>query len=121
MKIDPCQLVAAGMGILIARTVETNPAVIQSPFFALTSFLIHKSDFLKARVIIYSYNDHVGSFRALVVKQPQFTRVEGADILMKSSDVAPLQSGPLWTAADSSKLTLLLVGGWLSDLVHLFG
>src|SRR5271169_1048118 len=34
-------------------------AVIQFPFSALSRFLIHKSDFLNARVIIYSYNDHV--------------------------------------------------------------
>jgi hypothetical protein len=37
-------------------------AVMQLPFTALTSFLIHKSDLLNARVIIYSYNHHVGSF-----------------------------------------------------------
>src|SRR5271169_1687708 len=37
-------------------------AVIQLPFIALTCFLIHKSNLLKARVKIYSYNDHVGSF-----------------------------------------------------------
>src|SRR5271169_3683950 len=37
-------------------------AVIQLPFIALTCFLIHKSNLLHARVKIYSYNDHVGSF-----------------------------------------------------------
>src|SRR6266436_3406039 len=37
-------------------------AVIQLPFSALPSFLIHKSDLLKARMIIHTYNDHVGSF-----------------------------------------------------------
>src|ERR1700720_1968957 len=37
-------------------------AVIQLPFTALTCFLIHKSNLLKDRVKIDSYNDHVGSF-----------------------------------------------------------
>src|SRR6267378_1021105 len=62
-------------------------AVIQLSFPALPSFLIHKSDLLKARVIIYAYNDHVRLLppEPLVVMQPQFTRVEGADIVMKSS------------------------------------
>src|SRR5258708_735784 len=62
-------------------------AVIQLPFPALPSFLIHKSNLLTARVIIYSYNDHVRLLppEPLVVMQPQSTRVEGADIVMKSS------------------------------------
>src|SRR5882762_6337541 len=62
-------------------------AVIQLSFPALPSFLIHKSDLLKARVIIYAYNDHVRLLppEPLVVMQPQFTRVEGADFVMKSS------------------------------------
>src|SRR6267378_6187752 len=53
-----------------------------------TRFLIHKSDLLKARVIIYAYNNHVWllSPEPLVVNQPQSTRVEGASIVMKSSD-----------------------------------
>ena len=61
-------------------------AVIQFPFTALPSLLIHKSNLLKARVIIYSYNDHVRLLppEPLVVMQPQSTRVEGADIVMKS-------------------------------------
>src|SRR5271169_4370985 len=37
-------------------------AVIQLPFTALPCFLIQKSNLLKARMKIYSYNDHVGSF-----------------------------------------------------------
>jgi hypothetical protein len=61
-------------------------AVMQLPFPALSSFLIHKSNLLKARVIIYSYNDHVRLLppEPLVVMQPKFTRVEGADIVMKA-------------------------------------
>src|SRR3984893_8336988 len=67
-------------------------AVIQLPFPALPSFLIHKCDLPKAPVIIYSYNDHVRLLppEPLVVMQPQFTRVEGADIVMKSSGVITL-------------------------------
>src|SRR6267378_1042233 len=72
-------------------------AVLQLPFPALTRFLIHKSDFLKARVIIYSYNDHVRLLppEPLVVNQPQSTRVEGADIVMKSSQNAPKTTSPV--------------------------
>src|SRR6267143_1343570 len=33
--------------------------VVQSPFAALTCFLIEKSYLLKARVIIHAYNEHV--------------------------------------------------------------
>src|SRR5467141_1540853 len=77
-------------------------AVIQLPFPALPSFLIHKSDLLKARVIIYSYNDHVWLLppEPLVVMQPQFTRVAGADIVMKSSprSAFPLDSTSTITA-----------------------
>src|ERR1700739_1097106 len=64
-------------------------AVIQLPFPQLTCFLIQKCNLLKARVIIHAYNDHVRLLppRALVVMQPQSTRVEGADIVMKSSPV----------------------------------
>jgi hypothetical protein len=36
--------------------------VIQSSFSALTSFLIHKSELLRARVIIYAYFHHVWLF-----------------------------------------------------------
>jgi hypothetical protein len=41
-------------------------------------------------VIIYAYNQHVRLLppRALVVEQPQSIRVEGADIVMKSSGVS---------------------------------
>ncbi len=61
-------------------------AVIQSPFSVLTRFLIHKRNLLKARVIIYAYNQHVRllSPEPLVVNQPQSTRVEGAGIVMQS-------------------------------------
>src|SRR5277367_6575034 len=54
--------------------------VVQSPFAALTSFLIQKRDLLKARVIIYAYNQHVWllSPEPLVVDKPQSTRVEGS-------------------------------------------
>src|SRR5271156_3184944 len=54
--------------------------VVQSPIAALTSFLIQKRDLLKARVIIYAYNQHVWllSPEPLVVDKPQSTRVEGS-------------------------------------------
>ena len=42
--------------------------VLQSPFAALPSFGIHKSNFLETRVVIASYNDHCSApfSRALV-------------------------------------------------------
>ena len=62
-------------------------SVIQSPFAALTSVLIQKRNFLKARVIIHAYNDLVRLLppEPLVVEQPKSTRVEGADIAMRLS------------------------------------
>ncbi|HXM96385.1 MAG TPA: hypothetical protein VOA64_19375, partial [Candidatus Dormibacteraeota bacterium] len=46
-----------------------------------------KSDLLKIRVIIYAYNHHARLLPSepSVVKQPKSTRIEGADIVMKSS------------------------------------
>src|SRR5580704_7205659 len=64
-------------------------AVIQLLLSVLTRFLIHKSNFLKARVIIYSYNDHrwLLAPEPLVVDKPQSTRDEGASIVMESYKV----------------------------------
>jgi hypothetical protein len=44
---------------------------------------------LKARVIIYAYDQHVWllSPEPMVIDKPQSTRVEGASIVMKSSEV----------------------------------
>src|SRR6267143_5700045 len=64
-------------------------AVVQFLFTILTSLFHQKSNRLKARVIIYAYSDHAWllSPEPLVVKQLKFTRVEGASIVMKSSEV----------------------------------
>src|SRR5258708_38587424 len=61
-------------------------AVVQFLFNIFTSLFHQKCNRLKARVIIYAYNDHVWllSPEPLVVNQPQSTRVEGASIVMKS-------------------------------------
>src|SRR6267142_5667069 len=63
-------------------------AVVQFLFTILTSLFHQKCNRLKARVIIYAYSDHAWllSPEPLVVKQLKFTRVEGASIVMKSSD-----------------------------------
>jgi len=60
--------------------------VVQSPFATLSSFRICKRDVLIARVIIHAYNDHVRLLppEPLVVDNPKSTRVQGADIVMKS-------------------------------------
>jgi hypothetical protein len=60
--------------------------VVRSSFTAFTCLLIHKSNWLKARVIISAYNQHVRLLppEPVVVEQPQSTRVQGADIVMQS-------------------------------------
>ena len=67
--------------------------MVQLLFTALTRLCIDKRDVLIARVIIHAYNHHVRllSPEPLVVNQPQSTRVQGADIVMKSSPVLELQ------------------------------
>jgi len=57
--------------------------VIQFLFTIFTSLFHQKCNRLKARVIIYAYNDHVWllSPEPLVVKQPKFTRVEDPTLL----------------------------------------
>src|SRR5260221_246321 len=61
-------------------------AVVQSSFAIFAGLLHQKCNLLKARVIIYAYH-HVRLLppEPLVVKQPQSTRVEGADTVMQSS------------------------------------
>src|SRR6202022_1834607 len=61
--------------------------MVQSPLLQFSGFGIHKSNLLKGRVVICSYNDHVrllspGPFGWLA--PPKFTRVQGADIVMES-------------------------------------
>src|SRR6266404_6449721 len=61
--------------------------MVQSPLLQFPSFRIHKSNLLKGRVVICSYNDHVrllspGPFGWFA--PPKFTRVQGADIVMES-------------------------------------
>ena len=57
--------------------------VVQLPFIVLTGLFDQKSNHLKARVIIYAYNDHVRllSPEPEVVKQPQFTRSRESALL----------------------------------------
>ena len=61
--------------------------VVQFLFTILTGLFRQKRNLLKARVTIYAYYHHVRllSPESLVVKQPQFTRVEGVGIVMQSS------------------------------------
>jgi hypothetical protein len=62
-------------------------AVIRSPFSALTSFLIHKSHLLEARVIQLACLHHVW----LLFPEPGSStnhtlRVQGASLVMKPSE-----------------------------------
>jgi hypothetical protein len=68
--------------------------VIQPQFAAFTGDLIYKSNLLKAGVIIYAYNHHAWLLPSepSVVTQPKSTRIEGADIVMKSSGTTRLSS-----------------------------
>src|SRR5437867_4029166 len=62
-------------------------AVLQSPLLQFPGFGIHKSNLLKGRVVIASYNQHIGSFLPSLFgwfAPPKFTRVLGADIVMES-------------------------------------
>jgi len=60
-------------------------AVVQLPFSTLTGLFFKKCNLLKARVVIYAYQ-HVRllSPEPMVVKQPQFTRVEEPTLLCKT-------------------------------------
>jgi hypothetical protein len=61
--------------------------VLQSPFLQLPSIGIHKGNLLKARVVIQSYNQHIGSFSPEPFgwfSTTKFTRGQGADIVMES-------------------------------------
>src|SRR5712691_3017391 len=61
-------------------------AVVQSLFAIFAGLLHQKCNLLKARVIIYAYH-HVRLLppEPLVVKQPKYTQVEGAETDMQSS------------------------------------
>src|SRR5450432_4562826 len=53
-------------------------AVLQSPLLQFPGFGIHKSNWLKGRVVITSYNQHIGSFLPSLFgwfAPPKFTRV----------------------------------------------
>jgi hypothetical protein len=57
--------------------------VVQFLFTTFTRLFYKKCNRLKARVVIYAYNHHVRllSPEPMVVKQPQFTRVEEPTLL----------------------------------------
>src|SRR4030095_7017287 len=57
--------------------------VVEFLFTTFTGLFHKKCDRLKARVVIYAYNHHVRllSPEPVVVKQPQFTRVEEPTLL----------------------------------------
>lgn len=59
--------------------------MVQSLFPALTRVRITKSNFLKARVIIYAYNQHVRLLppEPLIVGQPKSTRIKEPAVLIR--------------------------------------
>jgi hypothetical protein len=76
----------------------------QLPDFQGVSLCIDKRDVLIAWVIIHGYNYHARLLppEPLVVNQPQSTQVEGADIVMKSSESKYLSLGPKRSATSKS-------------------
>jgi hypothetical protein len=58
-----------------------------SPFTAFSGVGIYKRDLLNARVIVHTYNPHIGSFLPSLgsLTTKVYSVVEGADIVMKSS------------------------------------
>ena len=59
---------------------------LESPLTELSRLRIHKRDLLNARVVIATYNQHIGSFLPSLglVGTTKSTQVQGADIVMKS-------------------------------------
>ena len=71
-------------------TIENVPwLALRSALWQFPSFAIPKSNLSKARVVISTYNQHIGFFLpSLLVGfgTTTFTRVRGADIVMESLD-----------------------------------
>src|SRR5262249_27237898 len=67
-------------------------AVVQSSFVILAGLFNQKCNLLKARVIIYAYNQHVRLLppEPVVVKQPKFTRVEEPTLLCNQYEFPPI-------------------------------
>src|SRR5579863_1549486 len=75
------------LGREIAVELLRSLRVLQSPLLQFPRFGIHKSNLLKGRVVICSYNDHRSApfSRAFwLASTAKFTRVQGADIVMES-------------------------------------
>jgi hypothetical protein len=86
------------LGELPVKPLGFSIAVIQSPFPALTSFLVHKGDLLKARVIIYAYQQVRLLFPSLwSSNNHKSTRVEGVGIGMLSLEPICFRRAPLVT------------------------
>src|SRR5258707_1562417 len=75
---------------IAVKLLRFSFAVVQLLFAAFPSFFVYKRDLLKARVIIYSYNDHIRLLppEPWLIGTPKSTHVEGADIVMKSDSGA---------------------------------
>jgi len=71
--------------------------VTQSSFTAFSGVVIYKRDLLNARVIVHTYNPHIGSFLpSLGLRQTKvYSVVEGADIVMKSDEEGFVNIGRL--------------------------
>ncbi len=63
-----------------------SPAVLESPLTEFSRLRIHERNLLNARVIIATYNQHIGSFLPSIglVGTTKSTQLQGADIVMKS-------------------------------------
>src|SRR5580704_12311362 len=60
--------------------------VLESPLTKLPRLRVHERNLLNARVVITTYNQHIGSFLPSLglVGTTKSTQVQGADIVMKS-------------------------------------
>src|SRR5580765_2375069 len=90
--------------------------VIQFLFTALTGLFHKKCNRLKARVVIYSYNHHVRllSPGPMVVKQPQFTRVEEPTLLCNQwHEMAKTTKAAQGTAETTDRSLKISQRAWL--------
>jgi hypothetical protein len=75
--------------------------VLESPLTQFSRLRIHERNLLNARVVIATYNQHIGSFPPSLglVGTTKSTQVQGADIVMKSFACNRYRSTTLFVSA----------------------
>src|SRR4030095_10266080 len=91
--------------------------VVQLLFTTFTGLFHKKCNRLKARVVIYAYNHHVRllSPEPMVVKQPQFTRVEEPTLLCNHVDYFRVRRASLLYSASVPPLAFCATSSGSSD------